>query len=88
MDKTPDDKNEYPAPFSMRFTDEERKSLKLAADGHPLAAYIRWLIFKEDIPELPKQRTSGKHPDRDRKLLAKLLCVSRMDEGHFLCAEK
>ncbi len=75
MDETPDDKNKYPAPFSMRFTEDERKSLKLAADGRPLSAYIRWLIFKDDMPELPKQRTRGKHPDKDRKLLAKLLGV-------------
>lgn len=76
MDKTPeDDKNKYPTPFSLRLTNDERKSLKLAADGRPLAAYIRWLIFKEDMPELPKQRTREKYSDKDRKLLAKLLGV-------------
>ena len=33
----------YPAPFSMRFTEGERKTLELAAGDRPLAAYIRWL---------------------------------------------
>ncbi len=63
----------YPAPFSMRFTEDERKSLKLAAAGRPLAAYIRWLIFKEDMPEMPKKRTRGETASKDHKQLAKLL---------------
>ncbi|MCP4339216.1 MAG: hypothetical protein GY799_10090 [Desulfobulbaceae bacterium] len=44
-DKQP---KKYPPPFSMRFTNDERRALELAAAGRPLAAYIRWLIFKED----------------------------------------
>ncbi|MBL1294532.1 MAG: plasmid mobilization relaxosome protein MobC [Thiotrichales bacterium] len=63
----------YPAPFSMRFTTDERKSLELAAAGRPLAAYIRWLIFKEDMPEMPKRRTRGESASQDHKQLAKLL---------------
>ena len=63
----------YPPPFSMRFTKEERKSLELAAAGRPLAAYIRWLIFKEDMPEMPKKRTRGEAASQDHKQLAKLL---------------
>ena len=63
----------YPPPFSMRFTKEERKSLELAAAGRPLAAYIRWLIFKEDMPEMPKKRTRGETASQDHKQLAKLL---------------
>lgn len=63
----------YPAPFSMRFTKEERKSLELAAAGRPLAAYIRWLIFKEDMPEMPKKRSRGESASPDHKQLAKLL---------------
>ena len=65
--------NHYPPPFSMRFTKEERKSLELAAAGRPLAAYIRWLIFKEDMPEMPKKRTRGEAASQDHKQLAKLL---------------
>lgn len=65
----------YPPPFSMRFTDDERRALELAADGRPLAAYIRWLIFKEDMPELPKRRTRETNADPDRQELARLLGV-------------
>ncbi len=79
-DKSPENqehkkRSKYPAPFSMRFTEDERKCLKLAAAGRPLAAYIRWLIFKEDMPELPKKRTREKTPPQDHKQLAKLLGV-------------
>ena len=63
----------YPPPFSMRFTDDEREALELAAAGRPLAAYIRWLIFKEDMPEMPKRRTRGESASPEHKELAKLL---------------
>lgn len=69
--KTP--KTKYPPPFSMRFTEEERKVLETAAAGRPLAAYIRWLIFKEDMPEMPKKRTRGETADIDQKAIAKLI---------------
>lgn len=65
--------SKYPPPFSMRFTDDERKALELAAAGRPLAAYIRWLIFKEDMPEMPKKRTRGESANPDHKELARLL---------------
>jgi len=63
----------YPPPFSMRFTEDERKALEAAAAGRPLAAYIRWLIFKEDMPDMPKKRTRGESARTDHKQLAKLL---------------
>jgi len=63
----------YPPPFSMRFTEDERKALEAAAAGRPLAAYIRWLIFKEDMPDMPKKRTRGESASTDHKQLAKLL---------------
>lgn len=66
-------KPKYPPPFSMRFTDDERKALEAAAAGRPLAAYIRWLIFKEDMPEMPKKRTRGETADIDQKAIAKLI---------------
>ena len=77
MSKKPrkNQKPNYPAPFSMRFSEDERKSLELAAAGRPLAAYIRWLIFKEEMPEMPKKRTRGEQPAQDQKQLAKLLGV-------------
>ena len=70
MDKNKTKK--YPAPFCMRFTDDERKTLELAAGDRPLAAYIRWLIFKEEIPIT---RTRGKKPVKDQQELAKLLAL-------------
>jgi len=75
MNKPPDDtpKPKYPPPFSMRFTDDERRVLEMAADGRPLAAFIRWLIFKEDMPELPKRRTREQMAIPERKELSKLL---------------
>ena len=75
MNKPPDDtkKPKYPPPFSMRFTEDERRVLEMAAGGRPLAAYIRWLIFKEDMPELPKRRTREQMASRERKELSKLL---------------
>ena len=75
MNKPPseDQKPKYPPPFSMRFTDDERRVLELAADGRPLASYIRWLIFKEDMPELPKRRTREQMTSLERKELSKLL---------------
>lgn len=66
-------KKSYPPPFSMRFTEDERRVLEIAAAGRPLAAYIRWLIFKEDMPELPKRRTREQMADPQRKELSKLL---------------
>ncbi|MBT2970502.1 MAG: MobC family plasmid mobilization relaxosome protein [Candidatus Thiodiazotropha sp. (ex Ctena orbiculata)] len=73
-EKSPkDQRNKYPPPFSMRFTEDERKTLEMAAAGRPLAAYIRWLIFKEDMPEMPKKRTRGETADKDHKEMAKLL---------------
>jgi hypothetical protein len=75
MNKPPSDKkkSKYPPPFSMRFTEDERRVLELAAAGRPLAAYIRWLIFKEDMPELPKIRTREKTAIPERQEFSKLL---------------
>jgi len=66
-------KYKYPAPFCLRFTEDERKTLEIAAAGRPLGAYIRWLIFKEDMPAMPKKRTRGESASLDHKQLAKLL---------------
>lgn len=65
----------YPPPFSMRFTEDERKTLELAAGDRPLGAYIRWLIFgnDKDMPAMPKARTRGESASLDHKKLAKLL---------------
>jgi len=65
-------KYNYPAPFCLRFTEDERKTLELAAGDRPFGAYIRWLIFGDEIPE---NRTRGKKPVKDQKELAKLLAM-------------
>ena len=67
-----DQKYTYPSPYCIRFTEDERKTLELAAGDRPLSAYIRWLIFGEDIP---KSRTRGKKPVKDQKELARLLAA-------------
>jgi len=73
LDKPPKNhKYNYPSPFCMRFTKDERKTLELATGDRPLAAYIRWLIFGDEIP---KNRTRGKKPVKDQKELAKLLAL-------------
>lgn len=43
MNKPPyeDNKPKSPPPFSMRFTEDERRVLELAADGRPLATSDR-----------------------------------------------
>ena len=68
-------KNKYPPPFSMRFTEEERGALDIAAGGQPLAAYIRWAIFKEGTINPPKRRTRETAVNPDRQELTKLLGV-------------
>jgi len=34
-------RNKYPAPFSMRFIEDERRTLELAAGDRPLSAYTK-----------------------------------------------
>lgn len=59
-----------PAPFSLRFTFEERARLEKEAAGTSLANYIKWRLFDHDKPA-PKKR--GKVPVKDHKVLASLL---------------
>ena len=65
-------KSRYPAPFSIRFTDEERKSIEKAAAGQPLSSFIKD-ILREALPSLIKKRTAGKPLHIDQKSLAQLL---------------
>jgi len=67
--------NKYPPPFSMRFTEDERKTLELAAADRPLGAYIRWLIFKEEMP-FPKEPSASNLCIRSRYPLHKMrMCL-------------
>ena len=67
-----DQKYTYPSPYCIRFTEDEREALELAAGDRPLSAYIRFLIFGDEIP---KNRTRGKKPVKDQKELARLLAA-------------
>ncbi|MDR4468496.1 MAG: hypothetical protein MRJ68_09395 [Nitrospira sp.] len=58
------------SPFSMRFTREERAWLDRAAAGMPLGAFLRSLIFDEDV--LKKRRRPRKSPVKDHQALARV----------------
>ena len=58
------------SPFSVRFTPEERERLDRAAAGMPLGAFLRSLIFEEDL--LKKRRKPRKSPVKDHQVLARL----------------
>jgi len=57
-------------PFSLRLTPEERAQLEKDAAGMSLGAYIRSRLFDKS---LPKRRTRGKNPVKDRQALAQVL---------------
>jgi hypothetical protein len=61
-----------PAPFSLRFTKEEREQLDRMAQGMPLGKFIRSKLF--DGNTAPR-RTKGRFPVKDEKALSKLLGV-------------
>lgn len=60
------------SPFSLRLTFEERAKLEATADGMPLGAYIRAVLFAQD---LPAARRRGAHPVKDHAELARVLAV-------------
>ncbi len=59
-----------PAPFSLRLSDEERKSLEAKAGSMPLASYIKSVVLAEDAP---KYRKTKKPPVAEQRLLAEVL---------------
>ncbi len=67
MDKRPP--KTYPAPFSLRLSEEERAALERLAGGQPWGRYIKEVVFSELRRPI---RTTG-HVIQDRKLFAKLL---------------
>ena len=67
--KRPPSKNTYPAPFSLRLSEEERKALDELADGQPWGTYIKDAIFERQV----RPRTRGAKPVKDRAELARLL---------------
>lgn len=65
-------KGKTPPPFSLRLTFEERAKLEEAANGVPLGAYIRAILFDQ---ELPKVRRRGTKPVADHAELARVLAA-------------
>lgn len=60
-----------PPPFSLRLTQEERRSLEVRAGGEPLGSYIRSRLFDFEVSD--RRPTRGRSGADSRKLLAQLL---------------
>ncbi|WP_170401470.1 plasmid mobilization relaxosome protein MobC [Ruegeria arenilitoris] len=60
------------APFSLRLTFEERARLEEAANGVPLGAYIKAVLFSQD---LQKVRRRGQNPVGDQEALGRVLAA-------------
>ncbi len=65
-------KGKTPPPFSLRLTFEERAKLEDAANGVPLGAYIRAVLFDQ---ALPKVRRRGSKPLANHAELARVLAA-------------
>ena len=64
------DEQNYPAPFSLRLTFEERSALEAAAGGQPLGRYIRQKVLGENAAE---RKPYGKTPVKDHVALGRVL---------------
>lgn len=62
----------YPAPITLRLTDEERATLKIAASGMSVSAYIRKCLFGADAA--PRKRRSYV-PVADQEALGRILSM-------------
>jgi len=60
------------APFSLRLTFEERARLEAAANGVPLGAYIKAVLFNGDLTKV-RRRTNN--PTHDEATLARVLAA-------------
>lgn len=63
-------KGKTPTPFSLRLTFEERAKLEAAANGAPLGAYIKAMLFDGDLAKL---RRRNMNPVADQQALARVL---------------
>ncbi len=65
----------HSAPFSIRFTDEERTRLEQAAGTHSLAAYIRLKLFTGDDAPTGRRRATKKprQPSAELAVLGHML---------------
>ena len=64
------EKRDYPVPFSLRLTFEERAALEQAAADMPLGAYIRSRILGEDARP---RKTRNTRPVEDHQALGQVL---------------
>ena len=62
----------HPPPFSLRLTFEERAQLEKAANGAPLGAYIKAVLFGQDLKKVRRRNTN---PIKDHAALAQVLGV-------------
>lgn len=69
MSKAP--KSTYPAPFSLRLTDQERAVLKEMANGQPMGQFIKDAIFDKAMRPPPARKIAL----ADQKHIAKLLAA-------------
>ncbi|MDM7932999.1 hypothetical protein [Tabrizicola sp.] len=65
-------KGKREAPFSVRLTFEERAKLEAAANGVPLAAYIKARLFDGDLPQVRRRNTN---PVEDHLALGRVLAA-------------
>ncbi|KPQ15974.1 MAG: Bacterial mobilization protein (MobC) [Rhodobacteraceae bacterium HLUCCO18] len=63
-------KKKREAPFSLRLTFEERARLEAAANGVPLGAYIKAVLFEGDLSQVRRRNT---RPVEDHKALGRVL---------------
>ena len=61
-----------PPPFSLRLTFEERAKLEKAANGTPLGAYIRSILFETELKPVHRR---GHRPVKDHEQLARVLAA-------------
>ncbi|UWQ73616.1 hypothetical protein [Leisingera sp. M658] len=60
------------APFSLRLTFEERAQLEEAANGVPLGAYIKAVLFSQDLQKVRRRNTN---PVADHEVLGRVLAA-------------
>ena len=65
----------HPAPYSIRFDDEERAQLNRDADGKSWAAYIRSVLFPDKHQPKTRQTRKRRQPEVDETLVAQILGV-------------
>ncbi|WP_195820672.1 hypothetical protein [Roseobacter sp. MH60115] len=63
-------KKKREAPFSLRLTFEERAKLEAAANGVPLGAYIKAVLFDGDLSKVRRRNTN---PVADHAALGRVL---------------